>query len=221
MQKKAVLKVVEYLLHMKEWRITHDGQGCKLNLEAYADSNFRGYLDTRRSMSGAVMILAKEAVSWHSGVQIATASCSSEADYVALSEVAKVIFLRLVQNFMEPSMRIGAVDLVEDNGGANKLAVKKHAGRSTKHTDEKHHLARNVCDAGEVRVEYVRTEDQQADLFAKPLGMQKFCKHAKTVLNEVCAIQSWGILCAAHVFVVMIGSYILRAGTFNMPTSYQ
>ena len=40
------------------------------------------------------------------------ASGTLEAEYVALSEVVKeVIFLRQVQEFMEPSMRVGAVNV--------------------------------------------------------------------------------------------------------------
>ena len=40
-------------------------------------------------------------------------------------------------------------------------------------------------DAEKLRVVYIRTEDQHADLFTKPLDIQKFRKHAKTVLNVV------------------------------------
>ena len=48
-----------------------------------------------------------------------TASGTLEAEYVALSEVVKdVIFLRQVQEFMEPSMRVDAVNVFEDNEGA-------------------------------------------------------------------------------------------------------
>ena len=61
---------------------------------------------------------------------------------------------------MEPSMRIGAVNVFEDNEGAIKLAVNKIDSRRTKHINVKHHLVRNACDAGKVRVVYVRTEDQ-------------------------------------------------------------
>ena len=60
-----------------------------------------------------------------------------------------------------------------------------HAIRRTKHIDVKHHLVRDVSDAGKVRIVYVRTADQHADLFTKPLDMQKFYKHAKAVLNVV------------------------------------
>ena len=114
------------------------------------------------------------------------ASGTSEAEYVALSEVLKeVLFLRQVQEFMEPSMRVAAVNVFEDNEGAIKLATYKHASRRTNHIDVKHHLVRDESDARKVRVAYVRSEDQHEDLLAKPLDMQKFYKHAKFILNVV------------------------------------
>ena len=184
--KKAVMKILQYLLHTKERGITYGGQGCGLCMEAYTDSNFGACLDTRRLVSGAVLILAKGAISWHSRMQNVTASGISEAEYVALSEVVKeVIFLRQVQRFMEPSMRVGAVNVFEHNEGAIKLATNKHASRRTKHIDVKHHLVRDASDARRVRVAYVRTEDQHVDLLTKPLVMQKVYKHAKFILNVV------------------------------------
>ena len=106
------------------------------------------------------------------------------AEDVALSEVVKeVLFLRHVQEFMEPSMRVGAVNVFEDNEGAIKLATNKHASRRTKRIDVKHHLVRDASDARKVRVAYVRSEDQHADLLTKPLDLQKFYKHAKFILN--------------------------------------
>ena len=184
--KKAVMKIFQYLLHTKKWGITYGGQGCGLCMEAYTGSDFGAFLDTRRSVSGAVLMLAKGAISWHSRMQEVTASGTSEAEYVALSKVVKeVLFLRQVQEFMEPSMRVGAVNVFEDNEGAIKLATNKHASRRTKHIDVKHHLVRDASDARKVRVAYVRSEDQHADLLTKPLDMQKFYKHAKFILNVV------------------------------------
>ena len=119
-------------------------------------------------------------------MQAVTASGDSEAEYVALSEAVKEVrFLRQVQDFMEPSMRIGAVNVFEGNKGAIKLAVNIYASRRTKHIDVNHHRVRDACDAGKIRVVYVRTEDQHADLFTKPLDIEKFHKLAKAVLNVV------------------------------------
>ncbi|CAN0197388.1 unnamed protein product [Ascophyllum nodosum] len=115
-----------------------------------------------------------------------TASGTSEAEYVALSEAVKEeLFLRQVHEFREPLMRICPMDVFEDNQGPIKLVVNTHASRTTKHIAAKHHLARNACDAGKILVVYVRTEDQHADLSTKPLELQKFYKHAKTVPSVV------------------------------------
>ena len=93
---------------------------------------------------------------------------------------------------MEPSMGIGTVYLFEDNKGAIKLAV---ASRRTKHIDVKHNLVRVACDAGKVRVVYIKTEDQHADLFTKPLDIQMFYNHATTVLNVVLGDSNVGVYC--------------------------
>ena len=53
-------------------------------MEAYTNSNFGARLDNRRSVSGAVVMLTKAAVIWHSRMQEITASGTSEAEYVAL-----------------------------------------------------------------------------------------------------------------------------------------
>ena len=130
------------------------------------------------------MILGIKAISWHSRMQEVTAAGTSEAEYVALAEAIKeVLFLRQVQEFMEPLMRVDAVNVYEDNEGAIKLATNKHSSRRTKHIDVKHHLVRDACDAGKVRVVYVRSEDQHANLLTKSLDVKRFHRHAKTMLN--------------------------------------
>ena len=86
---------------------------------------------------------------------------------------------------MEPLMRVGAVNMFEYNEGAIKLATNKHASRTTNHNDVKHHLVRDASHARKVRVAYVRSGDQHADLLTKSLDMQKFYNHAKFILNVV------------------------------------
>ena len=155
-------------------------------MEAYTDSEFGACLKTRRSVSGAVLMLANRAINWHSRRQEVTASGTSEAEYVALSEVVKeVLFLGQVQEFMEPSIRVGVVNVLEDSEGAIKLATNKYASRRTKDIDVKHHLVWDASDARKVRVAYVRSEDQHANLLTKPLDTHTFYKHAKFILNIV------------------------------------
>ena len=65
------------------------------------------------------------------------------------------------------------------------LAANKHARRRNKHIDVKHNLVRDASDARKVRVAYVRSGVQHADLLTKPLDIQTFYKHAKFILNVV------------------------------------
>ena len=61
-------------------------------------------------------MLAKGAVRWYSRMQAVTTSGTSEAEYVALSEAIKeVLFSRQVQDSIKLSVRIGAVNVFEDN----------------------------------------------------------------------------------------------------------
>ena len=43
--KKAVLKVMQYLLQTKKLRITYGGQGYRLDIEAYTDLDFGACLE--------------------------------------------------------------------------------------------------------------------------------------------------------------------------------
>ena len=97
------------------------------------------------------MILAKGAVIWLSKIQALTASGTLEAGYITLSKAVKeVLFLRQVQDFMKPSMRMGSVNVFEDNEGVIKLTVNRHASRKTKHIDVRHDRERDACDGGKI-----------------------------------------------------------------------
>ena len=66
-------------------------------MEAYTYLAFEAFPDTRRSVSGAVVMLANGVVSWHSRMEEVTAWGTSEVEYVTLSEAVKeVLFLRQV-----------------------------------------------------------------------------------------------------------------------------
>ena len=125
--KKAVVKILKYLLHTKEWGLR--------TVDRAVDSAWK---QTRTRISEpawirddqfrVLLMLANEANSWHSKMQEVTVSSTSDAEYVVLSEVVKeVLLLRQVQEFMEPLMRVGAVNVFEDNGGGIKLATHKQA----------------------------------------------------------------------------------------------
>ena len=65
-------------------------------------------------------------------------------------------------------------DLCIDNKSAIEISRNAvHHGR-TKHINVRYHFIRSYVEEGKVKLKHVRTEDQLADLFTKPLGISKF-----------------------------------------------
>ena len=57
-----------------------------LEVIGYSDSDFAGYIDSRRSTSSYIFMLAGGAVSWRSVKQTLTASSTMEAEFVSCFE---------------------------------------------------------------------------------------------------------------------------------------
>ena len=153
------LKLLQYVRRTLGTGITCDGDGNgRTVMRAFVDSDHATCRDTRRSISDEAVLLGGGTFSWFSMAQATTAEGIPKAEYVAVSEIAKeVLFLRQV----------------EDNQGAIKMANNRHPSKRTRHIDIKHHLIRDAVGEGQVRVTYVKTEDQNVDVLTKPLDRTK------------------------------------------------
>ena len=86
--------------------------------------------------------------------------------------VNKTKFLRHVQELIMPTLRSCTIPIMEDNQGAIKMANNKHSSRRTHHIDVKHHIVRDAVENGLVRIIYVGSEEQRADILTNALGMR-------------------------------------------------
>ena len=72
--------------------MSREAQGL---IGSYVDANFGGDVDTRRSTTGYIFSLYGGPISWRSSLQPITALCTTEAEYIKLTEAAKeVIWLK-------------------------------------------------------------------------------------------------------------------------------
>ena len=84
-----------------------------------------------------------------------------------------------------PALASNHVDILEDNQGAIKMANNRHSSKRTRYIDIKHRLIRDGVDEGKVRVTYVKTEDQHADVLKKLLDKRMFENHVDAPMNNV------------------------------------
>ena len=66
-----------------------------------------------------------------------------------------------------------------DNMGAIYLTNKDRTGTRIEHIDTWYHYVRNYIEDGILKVMFVRSADNKADLFTKNLGFEDFEKHTK------------------------------------------
>ena len=175
------MKALRYFWRTNDNGITNGGVTSRgLTMSAYVDSDHATCPDSRRSVSGGAVTLGGGTISWFSRAQrVTTASASSESEYVALAEIMnKTKFLRQVQEFIMPTLRSCTISIMEDNQGGIKMANDKHSSRRTRHIDIKHHIVRDAVEEGLVRIIYVRSKEQRADIPTKALDMRTFELHA-------------------------------------------
>ena len=97
--------VVKYVIDMKHYGLkiepVIEEKEKRWNLVAFLDSDYAGDPDSRKSVSGYVIYLCGVPISWRSRAQKTVTLSSAEAEWIALSEVAKeVIFISQVLQCM-------------------------------------------------------------------------------------------------------------------------
>ncbi|KXJ68315.1 hypothetical protein RP20_CCG004301 [Aedes albopictus] len=132
-------------------------------------------------MSVYVFMYGNGAISWRSHKQTCVSLSSMEAEYIALSDACQeAVWLRqLLQDFGEKQE--DATIINEDDQGCIPFV---HAGRiskRSKHIETRQFYVKDVCDRGDVKIQYCPSEQNTADLFTKPLGTSKLMQHSKSI----------------------------------------
>ncbi|KAL0455115.1 UNVERIFIED_CONTAM: Retrovirus-related Pol polyprotein from transposon TNT 1-94 [Sesamum latifolium] len=83
----AVKSIIKYLKRIKDMFLIYGGG--ELILEGYSDTSFQSDDDDAKSQSSFVFKLNGGVVAWKSSMQDTTADSTTEAEYIAASEVAK------------------------------------------------------------------------------------------------------------------------------------
>ena len=112
-----------------------------------------------------------------------TAAASSQSEYVALAEVVnELCFLRQVKSSLTPPIDDSIV-IREDKEEAINMATNCFSSKRTRHVDVKHHIVHDAVESGVVRIYYVKSGEQHADVLLKALDVNSFETNARFLLN--------------------------------------
>ena len=124
---------------------------------------------------GLAFVTAPALVTWSASLQRIVTLSFTEAELVALTiATQEALWLkRLLKEFGYTGANISPITILEDNNGAIKLAKNPESHKRTKHIEVRWYFYREQQARGNVKVEYVSTNNNKADGFTKSLGKQK------------------------------------------------
>jgi hypothetical protein len=133
-----------------------------------------------KSTSGGCHLLGRSLVSWTSKRQNNVALSTAEAEYIVAGACCtQILFMK--QTLLDYGVVLEKVPLLCDNESVVKIANNPVQHSRTKHIDIRHHFLRDHVAKGDIILEGVRSEDQLADIFTKPLDKTRFCM----LMNEL------------------------------------
>ncbi|XP_019200092.1 PREDICTED: uncharacterized protein LOC109193692 [Ipomoea nil] len=143
-------------------------------VHAFSDSDWAGCSLDLKSTAGYAVFLGPNLVSWTSRKQRTVARSSTEAEYKSLADVAAEV--TWVQSLLRELGLLSPTIPVFwcDNLGATYLCANPVFHARTKHVEVDYHFVRDKVSTGALKVNFVSTNDQLADIFTKPLSSARF-----------------------------------------------
>ena len=195
-------RVIRYLIKNRNFSIkwsADDGDRADNTADVLfgaVDASYAACQLTRRSHGGWLMFLNHGAISWKSGLQPMVTLSSCEAEYVALcSSIVEAKYLRQLMTELgypqpEPTL------IWEDNKAAIIVAESEASSASRcKHIDVRFRFIAEALKERAVRVRYVASAENYADIMTKPLVHAKFemcrdlCSGTKSDLKRTPIVQ--------------------------------
>ncbi|WJX19405.1 hypothetical protein P8452_09107 [Trifolium repens] len=179
---KAAKKVLRYLQETKDYMLMYR-QTDNLDVTGYLDSDFAGCVDSRKSTSGYIFMLAGGAISWRSTKQTLVATSTMEAEFVSCFEATShgvwlksfISGLRIMDSISRP------LKVFCDNSATVFMAKNNKSGSRSKHIDIKYLAIRERVKDKVVLIEHISTELMIADPLTKGMPPLKFKDHVENM----------------------------------------
>eukprot|EP00253_Pinus_taeda_P008504 PITA_08504 len=144
------------------------------NLLYLTDADWAGSVDDRKSTSGGSFFMGSRLVSWFSKKQSSIALSTTEAEYVATASCCTQILwmMQTLQDFQISCTP--PISILCYNTSAISISKNPVMHSKTKHILIKYHFLREQVIEQKVKLEYVPSKEQVADILTKTLPRETF-----------------------------------------------
>ena len=169
-------RLMHYLATTPTFGLNYNfGEKTSLTLETYADASYGGEdINSAKSQHGYLIYFAGGLIDWNSTLQSTIALSSAEAEHIAAFHCSRTVvyYRQLLEELghlqSEPTI------LWEDNKACIAQSKNPINHKRCRHILLKYHYLRTLTNSNIVRLEYVVTLNQLADILTKPLPPRDF-----------------------------------------------
>ena len=156
----------------------------KFKVKGRADSDYAKDVETRRSISGWLTFLCGAVITTKSKMMPIVALSVTEAElFAAVMCVQDMLFIMRLLLSLRLQVELPMI-LEIDNKGAKDLIDNWSVGGRLRHVEVKQFFLRELKEEGLLKVVWLNSTDNTADLFTKNLGGPLFTQHTWTVCGE-------------------------------------
>jgi Reverse transcriptase (RNA-dependent DNA polymerase) len=184
--------VLRYLKGTRDIGLQFGGRGSKVPLDhsqdmvitGYSDADYANDVKDRKSISGWIVKLNGDVISWSSKKQSTVALSTCEAELYAEAACAQeVLWFQHLLSEMNVKVQKPSTIWV-DNQSTIEISENGVIREKTKHVDVKYKFVNENVANKNIRVSYVKTQDQQADMLTKGLAKLLLEKHRVELMTR-------------------------------------
>lgn len=172
----AAKQVLRYLKGTLDYELKYKAgtHYSSLDITSISDADWANDRADRKSISGYVVYVNHSPITWSSRKQSCVSQSTAEAEYIAMSETIKEAkwVCGLLGELKVKCIR--AIQHFTDNQAAMSISEKDSQHNKSKHIDIKYHFIKEEIKNGNVRINYINTRDNVADIFTKALSGPRF-----------------------------------------------
>ena len=168
---QACDRVFRFLAGTKNYGLLFGRNGSDaLAVSAYADADWGNDRTDRKSVTGWIAMINGDPISWASKKQKVVAQSTCEAELYA--EAAAINEAKWLSGLLqEIGLELTEAPLIYgDNQSAQQLSKNDIKSERTKHIDIKYHFIHDEVNSGRVRLHWIPTTKQLADILTKALA---------------------------------------------------
>ena len=181
---KYVLRVVIYLYHTADIKLTYKSNPNAPPLTQYCDSSHGDDKSDGTSTCGDITYLFGNAVSWNIMKQKTVSLSTSEAEYKTLTYAFRdgMYFYNILRTEMKLFSWFPITTYI-DNIGAGYMAETGQCNKRTKHIHIEYHFVKEKIRDKVHVLERVASEFNVSDIFTKPLPSATFKRMRKSIMQ--------------------------------------